>query len=263
MPSNELILSFSHRPLSKKAIDQLTDETKTHFFAIEKRLKSEFAQELLSQVQHEGNINIHNPVIHVQVTGPPYLYKGKAGRMLDWEETAWTEGERVLGSIIEKIGLNRFHRIAKTGEVQVKGRLIDVKQSDFESVHEPEERRKKELVWIAKHVQNELFLVHASRVQRAILLYPVCSDVDSVDYHEDTFKATIEEIFHTEWNAKENGPLNGVDIDVKLLRVENYEIEQTHSPDRKPIQKHPSLDPDESYGQFSLSGTFVRRTSME
>jgi hypothetical protein len=257
MPSNELILSFSHRPLSKRAIDQLTDETKDIFFEIDKRLTSELAQEL----SHEGSEG--NPVIHVQVTGAPYLYKGKAGRTLDWEETTWTEGEKVLSKIIEKIGLNRFHRIAKAGEVQVKGRLVDVKQSDFENVYEPEERRKEELTWIAKYVQNELLLVHARRVKRAVLLYPVCSDADSVDYHQDTFEATIKDIFEREWNTKENGPLNDIEIEVKLLRVENYETEQAQSPERKPLKKQPSLDPDESLGQFSLSGTFVRTTSME
>lgn len=263
MPSNELILSFSHRPLSKRAIDQLTDETKDQFLTIDERLKSEVAQELSHEAPADGNTNITNPVIHVQVTGTPYLYKGKAGRTLDWEETTWTEGEKVIGRIIEKIGLNRFHRIAKTGEVQVKGRLIDVRQSDFDNVHEPEERRKEELVWIAKHVQNELMLVQASQVKRAVLLYPVCSDADSVDYHRDTFKATIQNIFQTEWNGKENGPLNGIEIEVKLLRVENHDTEQMNSPERGSKQTNPSIDPDESFGQFSLSGAFVRRTSIE
>lgn len=260
MPSNEMILSFSHRPLSQKGIELLTNETKECFLLTEQRLKSEWIEEK----QLQESTTPPNPVIHVLVTGTPYLYRGKAGRTLDWDDTQWTEGEKILGKIIDKIGLHKFHSIAKKGEVQVKGRLIDVKQSDFENVQKPEDRRKEELTWIANYIQNELILVQANQVKKAYFLYPVYSDLDNADYHQDDFNITIEDIFRKEWNKKDASPVKGVDIEIKLLRVEKEDMGSmfgSNSPIRKPIDL--STDPDETVGQLSLSGAFVRKTSFD
>jgi hypothetical protein len=137
------------------------------------------------------------------------------GRSFDnWETVQWTPGEQVLSKFIDTVGLHKFHRLPKEGEVRLNGKLVDVKQKDF-TIHEGTETQlRKELTWIAYIVKQHFNLYATAPVSDATIIIPAEYANDEMDVQE--VLKILKEIFDREWSGMK-GPLRKVKINLQIV----------------------------------------------
>lgn len=218
--NNRLVLSLAHRSLSGMILNALVEETA----AKTKNELSELQHELNEHTQyyhchHEQKnspdpdfIEAKHPTVHVLLTGSPYVTQ--PGRSFDNWETVWTPGEQVLSKFIDTIGLNKFHRLPKEGEVRLNGKLVDVKQKDFTIYEGIETQLRKELTWIADNVKQHFNLYATTPVSEATILFPV--EYASNEMGVQDVMEMLKDIFEREWSCKK-GPLHGVKINLQIV----------------------------------------------
>jgi hypothetical protein len=227
--SNRLILSIAHRPLPNDLLDKLINETASK------------SKQLLAEMEMTSNHHGTNPIskqtLHVLLTGSPSITV--PGRTYDDWETKWTPGEHIFAKFIDRVGLQKFHRLPRKGEPRLNGKLVDVKQNDFEIDLDGggslvEEQLRNELLWIAINVKQHFNLYAKAPVSDVVILYPF--DHTSVDGDDDDgdggqgqismganeIASTINNIFHKEWSETE-GPLGGVQISIQIVSVDPVE----------------------------------------
>ncbi len=236
---DRLVLSLIHRPLSVNGLASLVDATgRTTLDMMNEMEHVSKKREVANPDANDPNLSpksstalpsghITSPIVHVMVTGSPSTTKPGL-TFNDWEKQ-WTEGEQILARVVHTIGLNKFHRIAKNGEVQLKGKLIDVKNADFTTMYkdgslqshmDQRERISCELSWIAKKICDNLSMYHADTVQKATILYPISNPEDTkstlLGFEMDGIEELLLEVFQREW-AEKNGPLNGIELSFKAV----------------------------------------------
>ena len=219
---NRLILSIAHRPLPNELLDVLINET------CAKSKHQLGSMESTSTMRDEENITNFIPTLHVLLTGSPKVTA--PGKSFDDWETKWTSGERIFSKFISEMGLERFHRLPRSGEVRLNGKLVDVKKNDFEFSSDRgsvKEQLKKELRWIAINVLQHFNIYAKAPVSDAIILYPYYESQDSFDsdddmnekkMEKDEILSTMNEIFREEW-SETNGPLGGVNVTIQMVTV--------------------------------------------
>ncbi len=237
---DRLVLSLIHRPLTAEGLSSLIDATgRTTLNMMEEMEEISKRREVNAAPRDTNHPNsspkstmsstVHktSPIIHVMVTGSPSTTKPGL-TFQDWEKQ-WTEGEQILARVVHNIGLNKFHRIAKNGEVQLKGKLTDVKNADFTTMYKDgslqshtnqREKIDSELSWIAKKICDNLILYRADTVQKATILYPASNPEDTngamLGFEMDGMEELLLEVFQREW-AERNGPLHGIELSFKAV----------------------------------------------
>lgn len=233
---NELVLCVAHGPLTSDALTSLVQRTGSrsvdHLRRLEDEIKkattetartsprdvaSPATEEETSSVDKAATTTTRTPTtsdapatIHVLVTGSPYTTQ--EGRTFqDWEKK-WTRGEQILADVIGAIGMRNFHSVLRGGNVQMKAKLISVKENDFTMFQDPRQRLGREISWIAEYVVRHLTLSR-SDARKATILYPV-EDNDESDIV--TTLDVINDALKREWSEK-SGPLRGVDITVEAV----------------------------------------------
>ncbi len=182
------------------------------------------------------------------------------GKSLPDYETQWSPGEQILARVVHTIGLSRFHRIPKSRyrqrsdgggsgigiggiggiEAHLKGKLIDVKNTDFDLNHNGNDNVNNnevgidiemEMKWIAKHIRNNFKLrlrnYDTDAIVKAVILYPVellkSSSSKTTLRNDNNVNAVldmIQNIFEEEWSRREKtvaGPLAGVEIIIQAI----------------------------------------------
>ena len=144
---DRLLLSLSHAPLPTPLLDTLIDQTSTECSSmldsieeVQNQFVNEQQQQLQQQHQDEKKDQTppkikrrcKNTILHVLATGTPYVIK--PGKSQPDYIHQWTKGEEILARLVDKIGMEKFHRVPEDGETKLAGRLIDVKPSDFEFI---------------------------------------------------------------------------------------------------------------------------------
>lgn len=192
----------------------------------------------------------HNTILHVLTTGTPYVIK--PGKSQPDYIHQWTKGEKILARLVDKIGMEKFHRVPKDGETKLAGRLIDVKPSDFEFIlthgkndeNEDKENQQaatspsptsspakeksnaknwrddclmEELSWIANNILRMLIIDNRPKIGCSKILFPLDPRFEHVSH--DEMLPFIEGIFKKEWAQKE-GPLKGADVEVIIVNTE-------------------------------------------
>jgi len=227
---NRLILSLAHRPLTGELLDALVDETciKSNNQLSELEHGQKEQTELEDQSYHSiheeknnENWRYSNPTVHVLLTGSPYVTQ--PGLSFDeWETAKWTTGEQVLSKFISTVGLQKFRRSAKKGEVRLTGKLIDVRHKDFRRYDTLETQLSKELIWIANNVKHYFKFYAAAPVSEATIIYPVEYAGGDMDVQEVV--SMIHGIFEEQW-TETNGPLSGVKINVQIVAIPDSDSE--------------------------------------
>jgi len=218
---NRLILSLAHRSLGGDILDSLVEETALKTKNILSELQDVLNKHNQDNVDHHEHKNgsdsdfveAKNPTVHVLLTGSPYVTQ--PGRSFDnWETVQWTPGEQVLSKFIDTVGLHKFHRLPKEGEVRLNGKLVDVKQKDF-TIHEGiETQLRKELTWIAYIVKQHFNLYATAPVSDATIIIPAEYASDEMDVQE--VLKILKEIFDREWSGMK-GPLCKVKINLQIV----------------------------------------------
>jgi len=178
------------------------------------------------------------------------------GKSLPDYETQWSPGEHILARVVHTIGLPRFHRIPKsksntstsTMEAHLKGKLIDVKNTDVDLNNNQNNKAgiQMEMKWIAKNIRNKFRLClrnyETDAIVKAVILYPVelvlessihirnsasgggdggeGGDDTSVNVKVNAVLDMIQHIFQEEWSRQEKtvaGPLAGVEIIMQAI----------------------------------------------
>jgi len=181
------------------------------------------------------------------------------GKSLPDYETQWSPGEHILARVVHTIGLPRFHRIPKsksntstsvdTLEAHLKGKLIDVKNTDFDLNNNQNNKTgiqiQMEMKWIAKNIRNKFRLClrnyETDAIVKAVIMYPVELVLESsihinsasggggdgrddtsvnVNVNVNTVLDMIQHIFEEEWSSQEKtvaGPLAGVEIIMQAI----------------------------------------------
>lgn len=225
---NRLVLCLAHRPLQPNELDNLISEAVTSSHNYKAELEQEQAKGLHASTNNEQKENTPNsnttqiemsasyknlnPTVHCLITGSPDV--SAPGKSFDDWETRWTPGERILSKFIEKIGLQNFHRLPKQGEVRLNGKLVDVKQKNFEIYTSEVEQLMKEYTWIAENVKQHFNLYATKAVSEAVVLCPSRFEGDNEEMVD--LAHMLQEIFDQEWTKKE-GPLHGVVVKVKTV----------------------------------------------
>mmetsp|Transcript_16763 Transcript_16763/g.21210 ORF Transcript_16763/g.21210 Transcript_16763/m.21210 type:complete len:263 (-) Transcript_16763:164-952(-) len=252
--SDKLILSLSHAPLPTTLLDALLDRASSECNAVlesiaeytkkqqqqqeqsnnqtdcdEKKIES---MEIEPKEQEQKLINSTvkgNIILHVLATGTPYVIK--PGKSQPDYIQQWTKGERILARLVDKIGMEKFHRIPKDGETKLAGRLIDVKPSDFEfvlnhtnnNIEEGDDATgewkddclMEELTWIANNILRMLIIDKRPNIGAAQIIFPLDPRFEHVK--EANMLSFIQGIFQKEWSGAE-GPLNGAQIEVIVVK---------------------------------------------
>ena len=140
----------------------------------------------------------------------------KPGKEMEEWDTAWTPGEKILGSVIDKIGLNKFHRRPNGSDAKRTARLIDVNPGRYENVVFENALHKK-LELIANQTSNNLKLDNSSGIERAVILLPW--DERFQKGEADNLKSIAKNAFEQCWQGKD-GPLRKAEIEVKLVSAD-------------------------------------------
>ncbi len=244
--SDRLLLSLSHAPLPTSLLDSLLDraslECNALLDSITQHRKRQEELEAQEEDQNETNCDEKksdspktsksntrtNTILHVLATGTPYVIK--PGKSQPDYIQQWTKGERILARLVDKIGMEKFHRIPKDGETKLAGRLIDVKPSDFEFIlnHSNEEESSsggewkddclmEELTWIANNILRMLIIDRRPNIGAAKILFPLDPRFEHVD--TNSIHSFIRGIFLKEWSNVEEGPLCGAQIEVVVVKA--------------------------------------------
>ena len=232
---DRLLLSFSHAPLPTDLLDSLIDKTTAECNAMfdsidndrkkieENKEEKKDSFDNLQQQQLSKKI----VVLHVLTTGTPYVIK--PGKSQPDYIQQWTKGEKILARLVDKIGMDKFHRVPKDGETKLAGRLIDVKPSDFEFLmthgnnkQDLDEGKpwsddclREELTWIADNILRMLVIDQRPNIGVAKILFPLDPRFEHV--HQDDIKKFVEGIFCKEW-SNTKGPLYGAQIEVVVVK---------------------------------------------
>lgn len=244
--SDRLLLSLSHAPLPTVLLDSLLDRASSECNTLldsiaEHRRKREAAaatttttssDEKKSESEQElQSLAQQNTIFHVLATGTPYVIK--PGKSQPDHIQQWTKGERILAKLVDRIGMDKFHRIPKDGETKLAGRLIDVKPSDFEFIlSHPNNNTNceeenggewnddclmQELTWIANNILRILIIDGRPKIGAAKILFPLDPRFDHVN--ENSILEFIQGIFVKEWSCAE-GPLHGAQIEVVVVQTQ-------------------------------------------
>jgi hypothetical protein len=253
---DRLLLSLSHAPLPTSLLNTLIDQTSTECTAmldsitkIQSQIRSSDDSNEDEKKDFKSSSSKRNTILHVLATGTPYLMK--PGKSQPDHIHQWTKGEVILASLVEKIGMDKFHRVPKDGETKLAGRLIDVKPSDFEfilnhtdvsevtdasSSSTGEEGKEtetagsggetiawkndclmEELTWIANNIHRLLIIDQRPNVGIAKVLFPLDPRFNLDDVKQDDLLKFIECVFQKEWSGAK-GPLNGADIEIIIVK---------------------------------------------
>lgn len=245
---DRLLLSLSHAPLPTPLLDSLINETSIQcnnmlqsIATIRKQMEKDHSDEKkdphLSSSSSSLSPTKRNNILHVLATGTPYVIK--PGKSQPDYIHQWTKGELILARLVEKIGMEKFHRIPKDGETKLAGRLIDVKPSDFEFIlnHTKGEEDQgdytsndnndkkwsddcltEELTWIANNILRILIIDQRPNIGKAKILFPLDPRFEHV-VEEKELSYFIQCIFENQWsNAK--GPLFGAEIEIMIVKVD-------------------------------------------
>lgn len=221
---NQLILCLAHRPLAADVLSNIVDKTgsatlnKLHEMEESVREAENEAiraspNAVSENISSDKRVKIDSPTptIHVLVTGSPYTTQD--GRTFNEWEKLWTKGEQILALVVEKIGMKNFHSIIRGGTVQLKGKLICVKPSDFSMFESKRERLEREFTYIAETILRHLVMYRAEGVDKATILYPIQSDDDG---DEMDVVELINSVLKKLW-TKKDGPLNGINISIETI----------------------------------------------
>ena len=239
---DRLLLSLSHAPLPTRLLDILINETShqchdmlNSIADVQKHgmdVDSHYDEE---KKDHQLPLSKRNTILHILATGTPYVIK--PGKSQPDYIHQWTKGEVILARLVEKIGMEKFHRVPKDGETKLAGRLIDVKPSDFEFIlnhstsNNDEESNQEinidkeqweddclmeELSWIANNILRTLNLDNRPKIGFARVLFPLDPRFEHVD--EKRLSDFIYRIFEKEWSLAK-GPLHDADIDVMIVKT--------------------------------------------
>lgn len=232
---DRLLLSLSHAPLPMPLLETLLEQTSSECKSMLKSI-DEIREKMIQYDQDEKKevqtqtVSKRNTILHVLATGTPYVTK--PGKSQPDYIHQWTKGELILARLVDKIGMEKFHRVPKDGETKLAGRLIDVKPSDFEFIlnhrienEAPDEENKpwsddclmEELTWIANNILRILIIDHRPKIGIAKVLFPLDPRFEHVK--ENELLRFIDSIFQKEWSDTD-GPLHGANIEIIIVKEE-------------------------------------------
>lgn len=248
---NQLILAVSHQRLTAPTLTEIVQRTTTESVHTLSHIKNEILkqkssstspssaastaaiQDSESRFDEYGRARVHErpQQVHLVFTGSPV--GEKPGKSLDEREKYWSNGEQIFARLIDSIGMNHFHRLAKDDAAQLKAELVDVRQSDFainavgdSTVDVEMNIIAREVAWIANKTLQKLVRNKARRICKATILYPY-EWGDKIDDHDKNamlntgklqrIQTTIHDALTKEWADKE-GPMNGVELCIEIIQ---------------------------------------------
>ena len=211
-PQEQLLLSLAHESLAPQLLSALIERTREECESMLPfdSTHPDFAGSW-EESKEEENPSQQRPVQHLMLAGSSYMMK--PGKDMEEWETAWTPGEQILGSVIDKIGLNKFHRRPTGSDAKRTARLIDVNPARYNN-DKFENALHKQLEQIATQTSNNLKLDNSSGIQRAVVLLPCDERFHKKD--TDDLKIIAKKTFERCWQEKD-GPLRNAEIEIKLV----------------------------------------------
>ena len=217
-PKEQLLLSLAHESLTPELLSALIERTREEceiMLPFHTCPSDHVWGE--SKEPHDPRIEENKtdrPVQHLMLAGSSYVMK--PGKELEDWESAWTPGEQILGSVIDKIGLNKFHRRSTGYDVKRTARLIDVNPNQYDNIL-AEKALCKKLESIATQTSNNLKLDNSSGIQKAVILLPFDERMQTIEV--ENIRQLALDIFQDCWH-KQDGPLNNAEIEVKLVSAD-------------------------------------------